>query len=73
MVQKIGTKINEHPPFELTLNCGDTIILQFDQDEWDIEMAKQLSEIWQKTFPKNNLITTFKGMEVKGVIHGKYL
>ena len=74
MVQKIGieSKKNYHP-FELTINRGSTIVLQFDQDIWNLEVAQQLAKVWQDAYPNNPIMVIFKGMEIKGVLNGKFL
>ena len=74
MVQKIGIESRENcQPFELTINKGSTIVLQFDQDIWDLDEARQLAKVWQDAYPNNPIIVTFKGMEIKGVLNGKFL
>lgn len=74
MVQKIGIESKEsYQPFELTINRGSTIVLQFDQDIWDLEEAQQLAKVWQDAYPHNSIMITFKGMEIKGVLNGKFL
>ena len=77
MVQKIGieSKGNYQPyqPFELTINRGSTIVLQFDQDIWDFDEARQLAKVWQDAYPHNPVMITFKGMEIKGVLNEKFL
>ena len=74
MVQKIGIESKKnYQPFELTINRGSTIILQFDQDIWNLEEAQQLAKVWQDAYPNNPIMVTFKGMEIKGVLNGKFL
>lgn len=74
MVQKIGIESRENcQPFELTINRGSTIVLQFDQDIWDLDEARQLAKVWQDAYPNNPIMVTFKGMEIKGVLNGKFL
>lgn len=74
MVQKIGIESKEsYQPFELTINRGSTIVLQFDQDIWNLDEAQQLTKVWQDAYPHNSIMITFKGMEVKGILHGKWL
>ena len=74
MVQKIGIESRENcHPFELTINRGSTIVLQFDQDIWDLDEAQQLAKVWQDAYPNNPIMVTFKGMEIKGVLNGKFL
>lgn len=74
MVQKIGIESRENcQPFELTINRGSTIVLQFDQDIWDLDEAQQLAKVWQDAYPNNPIMVTFKGIEIKGVLNGKFL
>ena len=74
MVQKIGIESRENcHPFELTINRGSTIVLQFDQDIWSVDEVHQLAKVWQDAYPNNPIIVTFKGMEIKGVLNGKFL
>ena len=74
MVQKIGIKSKENcHPFELTINRGSTIVLQFDQDIWSVDEVHQLAKVWQDAYPNNPIMVTFKGMEIKGVLNGKFL
>ena len=74
MVQKIGIESKEnYQPFELTINRGSTIVLQFDQDIWNLDEAQQLAKVWQDAYPNNPIMITFKGMEIKGVLNEKFL
>ena len=74
MVQKIGIESRENCyPFELTINRGSTIVLQFDQDIWSVDEVHQLAKVWQDAYPNNPIMVTFKGMEIKGVLNGKFL
>ena len=74
MVQKIEIESKEnYQPFELTINRGSTIVLQFDQDIWSVDEVHQLAKVWQDAYPNNPIIVTFKGMEIKGVLNGKFL
>lgn len=74
MVQKIGIESKEnYQPFELTINRGSTIVLQFDQDIWSLDEAQQLAKVWQDAYPDNPIMVTFKGMEIKGVLNEKIL
>ena len=74
MVQKIGIESRENcQPFELTINRGSTLVLQFDQDIWSVDEVHQLAKVWQDAYPNNPIIVTFKGMEIKGVLNGKFL
>lgn len=74
MVQKLETKNQPATtPFDLTLYRGDTLVIQVDQDKFDIEEASKLTELYREQFPNNNIICTFEGIEIKGVIHAKLL
>ena len=74
MVQKIEIESKKnYQPFELTINKDSTIVLQFDQDIWNLDEAQQLAKVWQDTYPYNQIMVTFKGMEIKGVLNGKFL
>ena len=57
----------------MTINRDSTIVLQFDQDIWDLDEAQQLAKVWQDAYPNNPVMVTFKGMEIKGVLNGKFL
>ena len=74
MVQKIEIESKEnYQPFELTINKGSTIVLQFDQDIWSVDEVHQLAKVWQDAYPNNPIMVTFKGMEIKGILNGKFL
>ena len=74
MVQKIEIEPKEnYHPFELTINRDSTIILQFDQDIWDLDEAQQLVKVWQDAYPNNSIMVTFKGMEITEVSNGTCL
>ena len=74
MVQKIGIESKgNYQPFELTINRDSTIVLQFDQDIWNLDEAQQLAKVWQNAYPHNPIMVTFKGMEIKGVLNEKFL
>ena len=74
MVQKIEIESKKnYQPFELIINRDSTIVLQFDQDIWDLDEAQQLVKVWQDAYPNNPIMVTLKGMEIKGVLNGKFL
>ena len=56
---------------KLNLKDGDNIIITVDMDRWDIDVASEMCKIVSKIFPNNNVITTFKGIEIKGVKNEK--
>ena len=68
MVQRINLRDNIHP-YHLIISENDTIIIEIDQDRFDIAEAQQIIEMWKREYPKNKIMLTFKGIEVKGVIN----
>lgn len=68
MVQRINLRDNIRP-YHLTISENDTIIIEINQDRFDITEAQQIIEMWKKEYPKNKIMLTFKGIEVKGVIN----
>ena len=72
MVQKLDVKresVMKVNVYELNLHPGDTIVLQFDLDIFDLDEIQQVHKIWAEAYPNNNIMSTLKGIEVKGVIH----
>lgn len=49
---------------KLDLKDGDNIIITVDMDIWDIDAASELCKIVSEIFPNNNIVTTFKGIEI---------
>ena len=49
---------------KLDIKDGDTLIVIIDPDIWDINEAHEIYKTVVKTFPNNNIITTFKGIEI---------
>lgn len=68
MVQRINLRNDIHP-YHLIISENDTIIIEIDQDRFDIAEAQQIIEMWKREYPKNKIMLTFKGIEVKGVIN----
>ena len=68
MVQRINLRDNIRP-YHLAISENDTIIIEIDQDRFDIAEAQQIIEMWKREYPKNKIMLTFKGIEVKGVIN----
>ena len=68
MVQRINLRDVIHP-YHLIISENDTIIIEIDQDRFDIAEAQQIIEIWKREYPKNKIMLTFKGIEVKGIIN----
>lgn len=53
---------------DLTLLKGDTLIIKFDQNIWDLDEASHMLSILKDNFPNNKVVAIFNGMEL-GVIH----
>lgn len=71
MVEKIDCKTKTPTLFtipKLTLRQNDTLVLEFDQDIWDLNEAEQMIKGISKIYPKNNIMVLFKGIRI-GVIH----
>lgn len=49
---------------KLDLKEGDTILITIDMDIWDLDAASEMCRIVSEIFPNNNVITTFKGIEI---------
>lgn len=49
---------------KLDLKEDDTILITIDTDKWDVDEASEIYKIVAKIFPNNNIITTFKGLEI---------
>lgn len=50
---------------KLDLKDGDTIVITVDPDIWNINTVyEEMSKIMKKHFPNNNIIVTFKGIEI---------
>ena len=56
---------------KLDIKDGDNIIITVDMDIWDINAASEMCKIVSKVFPNNNIVTTFKGIEIKGIKNEK--
>lgn len=49
---------------KLDIKDGDNIIITVDTDIWDIDAASEICKMASKIFPNNNIVTTFKGIEI---------
>ena len=49
---------------KLDLKDDDNIIITVDMDIWDVNAASEMCKIMSKIFPNNNVVTTFKGIEI---------
>ena len=56
-------------PFKLELQKNDTLIVEIDQDIFDINEAQELFNIISNAYPENKILCTFKGLKIKGIIH----
>ena len=54
----------------LSVTKGDTIVLKFDQNKFDLDFVQEYANIVGKLFPKNNILAIFNGIEI-GVIHNE--
>ena len=71
MVEKIDCKTKTPTLFtipELTLRQNDTLVLEFDQDIWDLDEANQIFQYIAQLYPKTKMMAIYKGIEL-GVIH----
>jgi hypothetical protein len=50
---------------KLDIKDGDNIIVTIDPDIWDVDAASEICRIVSETFPNNNVMVTFKGVELK--------
>ena len=50
---------------KLNLTEKDTIIITVDLDRWDIEEAYNMFQIASKAFQNNQIVMTFKGIEIE--------
>ena len=51
----------------ISLSPGDTLLVHVDQDIWDLSDAQSFYDLFSKSFPNNNIVVTFKGIEI-GVV-----
>ena len=51
----------------ISLSPGDTIVLHIDDDKWDLDNAQEFYKLFEKSFPNNNIMVMFKGVDI-GVI-----
>lgn len=50
---------------KLDLKEKDTVLITVDMDIWDIEESYKMFQVISKTFPNNQIIMTFKGIEIE--------
>jgi hypothetical protein len=50
---------------KLDIKDGDTLIITVDADIWDIDTASEICKMVSRVFPNNNIVTTFKGIEIE--------
>lgn len=51
----------------ISLSSGDTIVIQIDDEKWDLDNAQEFYKLFEKNFPNNNIMVMFKGIDI-GVI-----
>ena len=50
---------------KLDLKEDDTILITIDLDKYDLDEAYEIFKLVCKEFPKNNILTTFKGIDIE--------
>lgn len=50
---------------KLDLKEDDTILVTIDLDRYDLDAAYDIFKIMVNSFPNNNVMTTFNGVEIK--------
>ena len=56
---------------KLDLKEDDTILVTIDLDKYDLNEAYDIFKIIVNSFPDNRVVTTFNGVEIKGVKNEK--
>lgn len=56
---------------KLDLKEDDTILVTIDLDKYDLTEAYDIFKIMINSFPDNKVVTTFNGVEIKGVKNEK--
>lgn len=65
-IEEIEEDFNNFANIEtLPIKDGDTIHITVDIDKWDINEAYEIQKMAAKIFPNNNIVTTFKGIDIK--------
>lgn len=57
---------------KLDIKDGDTILMIIDTDKWDVTRAAEMLHTYEEIFPNNNIVITFKGIEIKGIKNEEY-
>lgn len=52
---------------KLDIKENDTILVTIDSDRYHLEEAYDIFKTINNSFPHNNVIATFKGVEIKGI------
>lgn len=55
----------------LTLEPEDTLVVQFNQDIFDVDEINQFCNLLKEIFPTNGILCTFKGIDIVKVIKNK--
>lgn len=50
---------------KLDLKEDDTILITIDRNKWDLDEAYNIFKMMVNSFPNNEVITTFNGVEIK--------
>lgn len=58
-------------PYCIKVEDNDTIILKIDQKEFDMDEITDLVRTYNTAFPDNNIVITFNGIDIVGVIKNK--
>ena len=49
---------------KLDLKENDTILVTIDLDRYDLDEAHDIFKLMVNSFPHNNIVTTFKGVDI---------
>lgn len=49
---------------KLDIKDGDTIVVTIDTDKYDVDTCYHITKIMVNEFPYNNIVFTFKGIEI---------
>lgn len=71
MIKSVEQEKN-HSVYTLNVEPHDTIIIEIDQDIFDLSEGEQLFQTYAKCFPQNTVILMFKGVDIKGIIKGEH-
>ena len=49
----------------LKIDKGDTIILTFDTDMWDVDQVQKIMQLFSEQFYDNKVVAKLKGFEIE--------